>query len=55
MLTPNPSLNRTPTGGLPPARRSPVSSRPEVVCQLFFASPVIEASSGEPRRWSALR
>jgi hypothetical protein len=24
-LTPNPSLNRTPAGGLSPARRSPVS------------------------------
>jgi hypothetical protein len=24
-MTPNPSLNRTPAGGLAPARRSPVS------------------------------
>jgi len=35
--------------------RSPVSSRPEMVCQLFFVGAIIEASSGEPRRLSALR
>jgi hypothetical protein len=52
---PNPSLNRTPAGGLSPARRSPVSSRPEMVCQVFFAVAAIEASNGEPRRLSALR
>jgi len=33
----------------------PVSSRPEIVCQVFFAAPTIEVSSGEPRRLSALR
>jgi hypothetical protein len=36
-------------------RSAPVSSRPEVVCQVFFAVSIIEASSGEPRRLSALR
>ena len=54
-LRPNRSLNRTPAGRPSPARRSPVSSRPEMVCQIFFAVSIIEASSDEPRRLSALR
>ena len=33
----------------------PVNSRPEIVCQVFFAVAAIEFSSGEPRRLSALR
>ena len=33
----------------------PVSSRPEIVCQVLFAVAAIEVSSGEPRRLSALR
>ncbi len=36
-------------------RCAPVSSRPEIVCQVFFAVAAIEASNGEPRRLSALR
>ena len=32
-----------------------VESRPEVVCQVFFAVPPIDVSSGEPRRLRALR
>src|SRR5437667_6779309 len=32
-----------------------VNSRPEIVCQVFFAVAAIEFSSGEPRRLSALR
>jgi hypothetical protein len=35
--------------------RSAAASRPEVVCQVFFATSTIELSSGEPRRLSAWR
>jgi len=33
----------------------PVNSRPEIVCQVFFAVVAIEASSGEPWRLSAFK
>jgi hypothetical protein len=36
-------------------RGLPVSSRPEIVCQVFFAASAIEVSSGEPRRLSAFK
>jgi hypothetical protein len=33
----------------------PVNSRPEIVCQVFFAVVAIEVNSGEPRRLSAFK
>ena len=55
-LTPNISLNPDASpAALRAVRSAPVSSRPEMVCQIFFAVSTIELSSGEPRRLSALR
>jgi hypothetical protein len=56
MAPPNASINAdAPRRHCAPSLVAPVSSRPEMVCQLFFVGAIIEASSGEPRRLSALR